>query len=95
MQTQLPGMTLRGQLLAKIRNHYWHLRALRPGQLSRRRWLYRQIEKCKDLLLLDGVDAEWLRLFCRQYASMNRAAGDRFRAYDEKISTDLQKYPSS
>lgn len=63
------------------------LRLLRPFQQARRRALYRKIEKRKAVLVAEGFDTEWLRLYCRQYASMDRAAAARFEAYDKKITS--------
>lgn len=63
---------------ARIRNLYWCLRAIRPGQEAQRRGLYRDIERHKEVILAAGVDAELLRLFCRQFASCDEAAAKRF-----------------
>jgi len=91
-QLSIAGVTDRAALLAIIRNCYCRLRLLRPMETAKRRWLYREISRVKVVLAADGVDREWLRLYCRQFASLDRAAAARFKAYSEKNYADLQKF---
>lgn len=91
MQKQLPGLTDRGLLLAQIRNHYWHIRHLRPFQGAKRRALYRAVAKIKAVLLSDGFDAELLRLYCRQFASLDEAAQGRYVAYAQQFDAETKK----
>lgn len=74
----------------RIRNYYWHIRSARPFEQAKRRRYYRYVEKEKRLLLAAGVDPEFLRLYCRQFASLDPAAGKRFRQYAEQF-TNLYK----
>lgn len=91
MHRQLPNLAQRDHLLGEIRNYYWHVRALRPGQGARRRWLYRRIAKLRLILLEDGLDPELLRLYCRAQASLDRAAVRRFMVYLRENYSSLQK----
>lgn len=70
--------------LSAIRNEYWQLRQLREFDQAGRRRLYRRIKEHKDALLADGFDAETLRLYCRQYASLDTAAKARYQAHTNK-----------
>lgn len=94
-QLSFEGFTDRHRLLSDIRNLYCRLRFCRPWDVAKRRKLYRDIAKIKAVLLADGIDQEWLRLYCRQLASLDRAAMARFEAYSEKFSADLQKFLSA
>jgi len=82
-------------LLDTIRNHYWHLRAIRPWQQAKRRKLYRQIKKVKIILARDGFDPEELRLYCRQFTSCNPAAITRYEQYLQKRDGQTQKTQSA
>lgn len=68
----------------EIRNLYWRLRALRASDQAGRRRIYRQIKRIKDELLSKGQDPEELRLYCRQFASLDEAAILRHQQYLEK-----------
>lgn len=48
---------------SKLRNFYWHIRFTR-NKVTKRRY-YRYVLKEKKRLIGSGVDAEFLRLFCR------------------------------
>lgn len=106
MQLALRGITQRELHLSDIRNHYWHLRTIRPGQEAKRRKLYRRIAKIKAALVEDGFDPEELRLYCRQFTDCYRDAAqgryDQYRqdraafdAYLQNNDTALQKNRSS
>jgi len=91
LQQAFPGFTDREMHLALIRNYYWHLRNLRPGQNAKRRQLYRLIEKQKAVLIADGLDAELLRLWCRQFSTCyQEAARARYEAFLQKTNTEAQ-----
>jgi len=94
-QTNLPGVTNQQHHLDVIRNFYWHLRTIRPGQQAKRRKLYRAIQKQKAVLIEDGFDPEELRLYCRQFASCNRAAIARYEQYLQKRDSETQKTRSA
>lgn len=84
MQMRFPGLSCVDLHLSEIRNYYWHLRTIRPGQEARRRKLYRRIAKIKAALIEDGFDAEELRLYCRQFTNCYRvSATARLRQYRE------------
>jgi hypothetical protein len=90
-QKQLPGMTQREIHLSQIRNYYWHLRNIRPGQTAKRRQLYRLIQKQKAVLIADGLDVELLRLWCRQFSTCyQEASRARFEAFLQKTNTELK-----
>lgn len=92
MQSTFPGFTQRDRHLSLIRNLYWHLRALRPGQQAKRRKLYREVEKQKAVLIADGFDPEELRLWCRQYCRCHPdAAQARYEAYLQKTNTETKE----
>ena len=73
------------QALSDIRGFYWRFRALRSFQTARRRWLYRQIKKRRLFLVESGVDAEWVRLYCRFFSRLCPHAERRLAAYSKKI----------
>jgi hypothetical protein len=82
MQLTFKGFTQSEKHLSSIRNLYWMLRAIRPGQGAKRRKLYRQIAKEKAVLIADGFDSEALRLWCRQFSRCHpEAATARFHHY--------------
>lgn len=106
MQFRPQGLTRVDLHLSDIRNHYWHLRTIRPGQEAKRRPLYRRIAKIKAALVEDGFDPEELRLYCRQFTNCYRDAAqgryDQYRqdraafdAYLQNNDTALQKNRSS
>jgi hypothetical protein len=73
------------EAFSQIRGFYWRLRALRSFQTARRRWLYRQIRKCKFSLVEAGIDPEWLRLYCRFFSRLDPHAQRRLEAYSKLI----------
>ena len=92
MQNDLLGPAETNQLLAIIRNCYWHLRTIRPHQQAKRRQLYRTVAKIKAVLISDGLDREALRLWCRTLTSCHpEAARARLHAYLQKSDTRTQK----
>jgi len=85
MQKPLPFITDSELMLCEIRNHYWHLRALRPFEQAKRRKLYRKITKIKAVLIADGLDETLLRMWCRQFTRCHtEAAAVRFATYRAK-----------
>ena len=94
MQTKFPGFTDRERHLGEIRNLYWHLRAIRPGQGAKRRKLYRLIAKQKAVLIADGLDEEQLRLWCRMHTRCHpEAAAGRYAEYLAQNQTFFEKTP--
>jgi hypothetical protein len=77
-QIAFPGFVDAKRHLCEIRNLYWHLRAIRPGQEAKRRKLYRRIAKQKAALEASGLDKEALRLWCRQWSRCYQEAA-RYR----------------
>jgi hypothetical protein len=69
------------RLFSEISAYYWRIRALRPYQRARRRWLYRQVGKRKAALIALGVDAEYVRLFCRFHSCLSPQSEARLDAY--------------
>lgn len=48
---------------SKLRNFYWYIRYTRNASVKRK--YYRYVLKEKRRLIVSGVDAEYLRLYCR------------------------------
>ncbi|MDR3324317.1 MAG: hypothetical protein LBS89_08970 [Zoogloeaceae bacterium] len=74
--------------LMNIRHFYVRLRNLRRLEHfsgAKRRKLYRQIEAEKKRLLQAGADGEWVRLYCRYYATLGGAAERRLQARKEAL----------
>lgn len=57
------------QLVSTLRNKYWQIRAIRPGQSAKRRKLYREIQTVKAELLKKGADETELHHYGRSLAS--------------------------
>jgi len=94
MQKQFPGFTDTERHLAEIRNLYWQLRAIRPGQGAKRRKLYRLIAKQKAVLIADGLDSEQLRLWCRMHTRCHpEAAASRYAEYLVQKQTFFENTP--
>lgn len=92
IQTSFPGFCDYQSHLGAIRNYYWQIRAVRSYDGAKRRWLYRQVAKHKAVLIAAGVDAELLRLWCRQFSRCYpEASRERFEAYLQNNSTILKK----
>ncbi|PXX07017.1 hypothetical protein C8R27_1573 [Nitrosomonas ureae] len=67
--------------LSSIRNFYWRIRFTRNP--SEKRKYYRYVFKEKKRLIDSGVDAEYLRLYCRSLSK-------RFDHHAEKRLKDYQ-----
>lgn len=78
--------------LSLIRNHYWHLRAVRPHQQAQRRFHYRRVERIRSLLLSRGVDAEFLRLYCRALASLSPLAIEKLNDYVRQKIPEFESF---
>ena len=94
MQRDLFGLD-HDQLLNDIRNHYWRIRNARKHDQAVRRRYYRKIQKIKAALIDDGFDPELLRLYCRQFASLDKAAISRYQAFLQENDTRTKKTQSA
>lgn len=56
-------------VVSEIQNRYWQIRALRPGDESKRRQLYREIKIANDELIKRGADRIELHHWKRSLAS--------------------------
>lgn len=65
-----------------VRNLYWFLRYKRQWDTAARRLYYRKIRAERDRLVASGVDAEWVRLFCRWQSNLADSALRRLESYE-------------
>lgn len=61
---------------SKLRNFYWHIRYTRNKVTKRRYYRYVLKEK-KRLIKESGVDAEYLRLYCRSLSKPHCVHAER------------------
>lgn len=67
-------------MFPKLKNLYWHIRYPR-NKVTKRRY-YRYVLREKKRLIKSGVDAEYLRLFCRSLSKQHcEHAERRFENY--------------
>lgn len=71
-------------MFSKLNNYYWFIRCTRDKALRRK--YYRWIAKEKKRLVKEsGVDAEYLRLYCRALSDRhNEHAEKRFAQYKKE-----------
>ena len=67
-----------------VRNLYWFLRYRRQWNSAARRRYYRKIRVERDRLVASGIDAEWVRLFCRWQSNLGGPAFRRLDAYERE-----------